>query len=1148
MRPIVGRADLLRCLTSAEAGDADRLASILGYAADAAPAKSQLSGFDPARLAAASKSRERMRQGSSENLEQGERPSTFFWRPSSYRSLGEALDDRSIEDMGAITWDTRPAERPGFIPLAEWRALGPQLRASANRRCELGAVDAVRVAEAIGKGRPLRRLPFERRRCWPANLQLVMDRSDSLMPFWRDGDLVAFRLQRLLGSAVEMATIDEADPPPRLLGRARPYRLPPAGGVVLVLSDLGAYDDGGGDRTAFWLRFGREIRAAGCVPLVLFPGPRARCPPVLRRLWRMVEWERSSHLPQDGLARKRRAERLLALLAGAVRIEPGLLRAARRLLPADEADAGTEIDAWFHSDIESRHPVGATPVRGSSREITTGIERPELVARAVALRRLWRQPLPAELWFLELLSMPEPLRSTLDEPAELDRARAFFAGLAERSGEVAGGVETWLGQAARLASPTAWEVSEFVKAAGPVALRDPDFLPPRPIDPLAIPMSGPGGQVDLRQVGDKLVAAPRTWSNGSLIGSLRSANGLLQVREVGEGRGERIPLWADDAGIDAFGRWASFRVKDVVTRLRWIPPGSFMMGSVPREEGRDSDEVPRHHVTIAEGFWLMEAPVTQSLWRAVMGNNPSNFKGPARPVESVSFKDANRFIATLNGLVEGLDLELPSEAKWEYACRAGGLDARYGDLGEIAWYYPNSNRRTHDVANMRPNAFGLYDMLGNVWEWCLDQYQHSYNGVPDNGRAVLREGYFGYRVVRGGCWGNTAPHVRAAYRNLFDEPHRGKDLGFRCAMTQVEDEGRVTPRQASPADVQFMRTDGGSSVTLTRMPGIIIRSDREELNLDSFTLANCPWASGMGRDRFGLYADFTLPGTKVTQRLRWIPPGRFMMGSPPDEPGRDENEGPRHSVTIAEGFWLMDTPVSQELWEAVMGRDANKSEFRSPRRPVDMVSFEDAQAFINAINAQFPGVDGLDLTLPSEAQWEYACRAGTETATWAGAMEIRGRNNAPILDAIAWYSGNAGKDFDLPNGYDVAGWVEKQYDFPKSGTRRIATKRANPWGLYDMLGNVAEWCLDLRHETYDGAPDDGSAWFTGGDDMRVTRGGSWINFASEVRSAHREFSGESNESDDVGFRCARVQVKGDITRDEEQGRGTAVKSKKARRR
>ena len=187
------------------------------------------------------------------------------------------------------------------------------------------------------------------------------------------------------------------------------------------------------------------------------------------------------------------------------------------------------------------------------------------------------------------------------------------------------------------------------------------------------------------------------------------------------------------------------------------------------------------------------------------------------------------------------------------------------------------------------------------------------------------------------------------------------------------------------------------------------------------------------------------------------------------------------------------------MWEAVMGN--NPSRFQSLTRPVEQVSWDDVQSFLGKINERLPG---LDLTLPSEAQWEYACRAGTGTAIYTGDLAILGENNAPALDPVAWYGGNSGIDFELVDGYDSSGWPEKQYPHTRAGTHPVKRKRANPWGLYDMLGNVWEWTQGYWHKDYQGAPTDGSAWV--GSDTgagRVLRGGSWGYYARVARAACR---------------------------------------------
>jgi formylglycine-generating enzyme required for sulfatase activity len=179
---------------------------------------------------------------------------------------------------------------------------------------------------------------------------------------------------------------------------------------------------------------------------------------------------------------------------------------------------------------------------------------------------------------------------------------------------------------------------------------------------------------------------------------------------------------------------------------------------------------------------LFDTPSTQALWQAVLGTNPSRFKGKNRPVESVSWEDCQTFLDKLNAQLPGLALRLPTEAQWEYSCRAGTETARYEEeLDAIAWYAENSNSATHDVGQKRPNAWGLYDMLGNVDEWCHDGDQDYQEGrVID---PVGRTDAVAFRVIRGGSWDGTAQGVRAAYRNWVHPDDRSNFLGFRCAIS-----------------------------------------------------------------------------------------------------------------------------------------------------------------------------------------------------------------------------------------------------------------------------------------------------------------------------------------------------------------------------
>ncbi|MCO5384357.1 MAG: formylglycine-generating enzyme family protein [Methanosarcina barkeri] len=212
-----------------------------------------------------------------------------------------------------------------------------------------------------------------------------------------------------------------------------------------------------------------------------------------------------------------------------------------------------------------------------------------------------------------------------------------------------------------------------------------------------------------------------------------------------------------------------------------IPAGEFMMGSPSEEQGRYDDEGPVHEVTIKNSFYMGKYPVTQKQWKRVMGNNPSNFKGEARPVESVSWKEVQTFVQKLNEK-EGADkYRLPSEAEWEYACRAG-TQTRYsfGDdeskLNEYAWYDKNSGSETHPVGQKKPNSWDLYDMHGNVWEWVQDGWHSNYNGAPSDGSA-WEDGSGSYRVDWGGRWSSRARGCRSAVRD--DPEGRFNGLGFR---------------------------------------------------------------------------------------------------------------------------------------------------------------------------------------------------------------------------------------------------------------------------------------------------------------------------------------------------------------------------------
>ena len=212
------------------------------------------------------------------------------------------------------------------------------------------------------------------------------------------------------------------------------------------------------------------------------------------------------------------------------------------------------------------------------------------------------------------------------------------------------------------------------------------------------------------------------------------------------------------------------------------------MGSYPGE-GSD-DEHPRHQVVISKDFQMLEFEVTQAQWEAVMGNNPSSFSGDNNPVESVSWHDCQSFISKLNELDSDYTYRLPTEAEWEYACRAGS-DTTYshgndsGQLGEYAWYDDNSNSRTHPVGEKKPNAWDLYDMHGNVWEWCQDWYDGDYyDNSPGTDPQGPNSG--SYRVIRGGGWRNDAGYCRSAFRDGHPGGCDGGDYDFGLRLVRLQ--------------------------------------------------------------------------------------------------------------------------------------------------------------------------------------------------------------------------------------------------------------------------------------------------------------------------------------------------------------------------
>ncbi|MGE3536060.1 MAG: formylglycine-generating enzyme family protein [Candidatus Tectimicrobiota bacterium] len=296
--------------------------------------------------------------------------------------------------------------------------------------------------------------------------------------------------------------------------------------------------------------------------------------------------------------------------------------------------------------------------------------------------------------------------------------------------------------------------------------------------------------------------------------------------------------WACDWGEDAHGLWMSFSYHGNRQALRWIAPGAFWMGSPAHEAQRGENET-RHRVLLTQGFWLAETPCTQALWQAVMGHNPSRFQGEDRPVENVSWDEAQTFLTRLNDIEPALALRLPTEAEWEYACRAGtdspfwfgsqitpeqvNYDGNYPYAGGSKGRY---REETVPVYALPCNAWGLYQMHGNVWEWCQDWYAaypvtsaespaaHSSTAAEPAAVDPVGAAEGVARVLRGGSWIFQGRFARSARRGFNSPGYRDVYYGFRLARGQARPAGGAPEAPGGSGAQragQTLRSSGGQA-------------------------------------------------------------------------------------------------------------------------------------------------------------------------------------------------------------------------------------------------------------------------------------------------------------------------------------------------
>lgn len=266
----------------------------------------------------------------------------------------------------------------------------------------------------------------------------------------------------------------------------------------------------------------------------------------------------------------------------------------------------------------------------------------------------------------------------------------------------------------------------------------------------------------------------RQYPNGKFVLLARNRLNALEAAAKNEAALKEAKRRADE---EEKKRPGAVVKNSIGMELVYVPKGSFMMGS----ESGNADEKPVHRVTLSNGFYLGKYEVTQSQWQTVMGENPSHFKdcGGNCPVEQISWDDAKDFTNKLNDRNDGFSYRLPTEAEWEYACRAGTTGDHYGaDVDALGWHAESSGGGgTHPVGAKQPNSLGLFDMLGNVWEWCEDTYHSDYTGAPTDGSAWVTDSDQDRRVLRGGGWHFYRVTLRSAYRRVFPANNRDYEHG-----------------------------------------------------------------------------------------------------------------------------------------------------------------------------------------------------------------------------------------------------------------------------------------------------------------------------------------------------------------------------------
>jgi len=736
-RTRVGRADLLYLLESGGEDALPRLARFLDYAPTSKP---PLDLQEPPRVKKPSEPAADIAEPgvpSGGNYPLDADPATF-WYATDFSPVGKDVKRRIADaDSGTLElpqWKTGAEQQPQAPLLAPWRDLLPPLQRELSERSRTRQVDLAAAVTRLANGRSCFPLPMRSCRRWGSIITIVEDRSTRLTPYWADQAAAAAQVASIYPSHGLRHSIvwdGQFKPLPSDPDQA-PEEVwpPPPESQVLVLGDLGGLAGRDSNVAAQWARLGSELMALGCSTVAIAPAPKETLPESVQDYWQVISWERA--VPTLGENRLQMlAQRLLGALAIAIRIEPGLLREVRRALGLP---AAVEAYVWKDGALSSRSSVAATLRADAAQELRAAFLGLRLDEQERVLERIhaWRAGLPPEVWFAEIQALPTALRDRLPFAEDIVAADEFFGVLGRRLLAVDGasvptGLRPWFRFIAPRLRPGIKEEADvgihfqrLYRAAFANTRSSPDVADYDPALAAGVDALETSVRCVIMQKGCELRLSHNGLSTSrrpsfSPVGTVETQLGEVMVRPLASDRDNGFwetgqhPPWAHRWGWDEHGAWVEFSLngrdgEPMAQRMRWIEPGRLQMGSPEDEPGRWEDEGPRHEVRIQKGFWLFDTPCTQALWEAVMGDNPSEFKSPDRPVEQVSWEDVQGFLQRMNERIPGLELVLSSEAQWEHACRAGSETALYSGsieiLGEanapaldpIAWYGGNSNQ------------------------------------------------------------------------------------------------------------------------------------------------------------------------------------------------------------------------------------------------------------------------------------------------------------------------------------------------------------------------------------------------------------------------------------------------------------------------